>query len=413
MAEPSAPTLIDVRDRDPYPVYEELRRSGPVVRDEGLGAWVVLDHEGCAFVERREDLFAEPTRALPGADRITGPHEFRSLVGEPHRRLHHFLSHRWEPGAIAPYRETIIRPIVERRVAAVAAAGQFELWQDVASLIPVAVIASIIGLPAEDDELRRYKSWMDAVLAWRHSYGRDPALVEAAVDASRRLDDALIGLVRRRRDDPGDDLTSGLWEIGPSIDTGWNERDVLDNLKPLFEAGAETTALLICSTVHLLFADGAPYRERALAEGPDTGRFIEEVLRHTTVVHWRARVATRDVKLNGVTIRAGERVHPVNAAANRDPARWPEPARFDIDRARLPTHLAFNVGPRHCSGSHIARMEVAETISRALRGDARAATRPGGPGAALRGLCHAGLAAIAHGGRELSVSSRGSGSAGR
>jgi len=79
-------------------------------------------------------------------------------------------------------------------------------------------------------------------------------------------------------------------------------------------------------------------------------------------VHWRARVATEDIELGGVTIRAGDRVHPINAAANRDPARWPDPARFDIDRARLPTHLAFNVGPRHCSGSHLARMEAGEAI---------------------------------------------------
>ncbi len=62
--------------------------------------------------------------------------------------------------------------------------------------------------------------------------------------------------------------------------------------------------------------------------------------------HWRARVATQDVKLAGVTIRAGDRVHPVNAAANRDPNYWPDPTRFDIDRPRLPTHLAFNVGRR-------------------------------------------------------------------
>ncbi|HYN69079.1 MAG TPA: hypothetical protein VEX41_02585, partial [Candidatus Eisenbacteria bacterium] len=188
-------SLLNVRDVDPYPIYEQLRASGSVVWDEGMRAWLVLDHEGCAFVERREDLFAEPTRSLPGAAEITGPREFRSLVGEPHRRLHQYLSHRWQPAAVAPYRDEFVRPIVSRRVAAAAAAGRFELWQDVASLIPVAVIARIIGLPAADEELRRYKAWMDAVLAWRHTYGREPELVDAAINASRRLDDALIDLV--------------------------------------------------------------------------------------------------------------------------------------------------------------------------------------------------------------------------
>ena len=355
-------SLLDVRDVNPYPIYERLREAGSVVWDDGMRAWLVLDHEGCAFVERREDLFAEPTRSLPGAAEITGPREFRSLVGEPHRRLHQYLSHRWQPAAVEPYRDEFVRPIVKRRVAAAAAAGRFELWQDVASLIPVAVIARIIGLPAADEELRRYKAWMDAVLGWRHTYGREPERVEAAIDASRRLDGALIDLVRLRREEPADDLVSGLWEIGPTIGEDWGERDVLDNLKPLFEAGAETTALLITSAIYLLFGEAATLRNRVLGGGADTARFVDEVLRHTTVVHWRARVATEDIELGGVAIHAGDRVHPINAAANRDPARWPDPARFDIDRARLPTHLAFNVGPRHCSGSHLARVEAAETI---------------------------------------------------
>ena len=95
-------SLLDVRDVNPYPIYEQLRELGSVVWDDGMRAWLVLDHDGCAFVERREDLFAEPTRSLPGATQITGPREFRSLVGEPHRRLHQYLSHRWQPAAVEP-----------------------------------------------------------------------------------------------------------------------------------------------------------------------------------------------------------------------------------------------------------------------------------------------------------------------
>ena len=87
---------------------------------------------------------------------------------------------------------------------------------------------------------------------------------------------------------------------------------------------------------------------------------IEETLRHSTVVHWRARRATTDVVLGGVTIRAGDRVHPVNAAANRDPVRYPHPDTFDIDPAGYMGHLAFNVGPRHCAGAWLARLETYE-----------------------------------------------------
>ncbi|MEO5964917.1 MAG: hypothetical protein ABIR11_05585, partial [Candidatus Limnocylindrales bacterium] len=82
---PQAPeSLADLRDIDPYPLYERLRAIGNVVWDEGMRAWLVLSHDGCTFVERREDLFAEPTLGLPGAAQIVGQRDIRSLVGGEH-----------------------------------------------------------------------------------------------------------------------------------------------------------------------------------------------------------------------------------------------------------------------------------------------------------------------------------------
>lgn len=75
-------------------------------------------------------------------------------------------------------------------------------------------------------------------------------------------------------------------------------------------------------------------------------------------LHLRVRRAVADVELGGVTIRRGDRVHPVNAAANRDPARHPEPDRFRLDRKGYASHLTFNVGPRQCVGAALARLEI-------------------------------------------------------
>lgn len=360
---PVAPiSLRDTRDADPYPAYAAARELGNVVWDEGMDAWLVLDHEGCSFVETREDLFAEPTGSLPGADRITGPHEFRSLVGEPHHTLHHYLARRWLPREIEPYRDDFIRPIVSERIGTFASAGRAELWSDFAAVVPIGIIGRVIGLsPMDDAALRRAKGFTDAVLAWRHSYGADPALVEAAVAATDALEADIRPVVQARREQPTDDLISGLWEVGPSIVPTWGEQDVIDNIKPLFEAGAETTSLLICLAMDRLLGD-AMLVKRVQRGGEPLRRFVDETLRHTTVVHWRARRATTDVELGGVTIRAGDRVHPVNAAANRDPARYPDPDMFDIDRAGYLGHLAFNVGPRHCAGAWLARMEAYESV---------------------------------------------------
>ena len=355
-------SLRDLEDRDPYPVYEAARAEGTVVWDEGMNAWLVLDHEGCAFVETREDLFAELTGTLAGADRITGPHEFRSLVGEPHHVLHHYLSRRWLPGGIEPFREGFVKPIVRARLAALAPVGRAELWRDFSSIVPVAVIARVIGLPDLDEAgLRQAKAFTDAVLHWRHVYGREPEAVEAAVAATTELEALIRPVVEERRLRPTDDLISGLWDVGPSVVPTWGAQDVIDNVKPLFEAGAETTGLLIGICMRLALGDAA-LRERVARGGEPLRRFIDETLRHTTVVHWRARQATRDIELGGVTIRAGDRVHPVNAAANRDPERYPHPEAIDLERSGYLSHLAFNVGPRHCAGAWLARMEAYESI---------------------------------------------------
>ncbi len=364
VARPTAPvSLRDLRDVDPYPAYERIRHVGPVVWDEGMRAWLVLSHSGCTFVLRREDLFEEPTGSLPDAARIVGRRDIRSLVGASHDTLHRSLSHAWRPASIEELALSTVRPFVSERIAGLAETGRFELFSHLARLLPIAVISRILGLPdADPDTLDRAKTWMEAVLAWRHSYGEDPDARVAAIEATRQLEPLLLDTVRARRDRPQADAISLIWATGREIAPDWDEQDVMDNAKFMYEGGSETTAFLICTAVHRLLQLPLADRTATLADAGSFSLFLEEVLRHSTVVHIRARTATRNVDLVGVRIRAGERVIAVNAAANRDPERWERPAEFDPARPRLFGHLAFSVGPRHCAGAHIARLEATEAI---------------------------------------------------
>ncbi len=356
-------SLRELRDVDPYPAYERMRGVGPVVWDDAMRAWLVLSHDGCTFVLRREDLFEEPTGTLPDAERIVGRRDIRSLVGPQHETLHRAVSHAWRPDPIAPLATAAVRPLIAERLAAVGGSGRFELFADFARLLPIAVISRVLGLPDEDHaSLDRAKGWIEAVLAWRHSYGEDPEARAIAIRATRELEPYLIDTVRERRDRPAADAISMLWEAGRAVAPDWGEQDVLDNAKFMYEGGSETTAFLICTTVHRLLELPEDVRAATLADPDASARFLEEVLRHSTVVHLRARRSTTDVDLGGVRILAGERVFAVNGAANRDPARWEHPDRIDPDRPRLFGHLAFNVGPRHCAGAHLGRMEAMEAI---------------------------------------------------
>ena len=378
---PLAPvSLRDLRDVDPYPAYEAMRAVGPVVWDERMTAWLVLSHDGCTFVERREDLFEEPTGTLPDAARIVGRRDFRSLVGGPHEVLHRAVSHAWRPDPIAPLAMSAVRPLVADRLAAIAGDAGLELFADIARLLPIAVIARVLGLPDADREtLDRAKGWMEAVLAWRHSYGEDAAARAAAIEATIQLEPLLLDTVMARRDRPEDDAISLLWTVGREVAPDWDEKDVMDNAKFLFEGGSETTAFLLCSATHRLLELPVTDRMATLADPRRLARFLEEVLRHSTVVHLRARRATVDVDIGGVRIRAGERVLAVNAAANRDPARWERPDELDPSRPRLWGHLAFNVGPRHCAGAHLSRLEATEAILGLWRAFPDLDRVPGGP----------------------------------
>jgi cytochrome P450 len=378
---PVAPvSLRDVRDVDPYAAYERIRSVGPLVWDPGMSAWLVLSHNDCTTVERREDWFEEPTGSLPGAGDIVGRRDFRSLVGLPHETLHRATSHAWRPNAIAPLATAAIRPLVAERLAGMAARNAFELYDDFARLLPIAAIARVLGLPDTDTEtLDRAKGWMEAVLAWRHSYGEDPEARAAAVEATRQLEPMLLDTVRARRVRPEADAISLLWAEGAGVAPDWGEQDVLDNAKFLFEGGSETTAFLVCTAVHRLLELDQDARTSTLADPGAFARFLEEVLRHSTVVHLRARRATIKVELGGVMIAPGERVIAVNAAANRDPSRWERPDELDPTRPRLWGHLAFNVGPRHCAGAHLARMEATEAILGLWRAFPDLSREPGTP----------------------------------
>ncbi len=361
---PVAPVSVrDLRDIDPYPAYERIREVGPVVWDEGMLAWLVLSHEDCTFVLRREDLFEEPTGTLPDAPRIVGRRDIRSLVGQPHELLHRSVSHAWRPMPIEPLAMVAVRPLVEERLARVGPDERFELFAQFARLLPISVISRVLGLPdADTDTLDRAKGWMEAVLAWRHSYGEDAEARVAAIEATRQLEPLLLDTVRARRDRPEADGISLLWATGREVAPDWDEQDVMDNAKFMYEGGSETTAFLICTATHRLLELPPPERTRVLGDAAAFALFLEEVLRHSTVVHLRARRATVDVELGGVRIRAGQRVIAVNGAANRDPERWEHPGELDPTRPRLFGHLAFNVGPRHCAGAHLARLEATEAV---------------------------------------------------
>lgn len=331
-----------------------------------MDAWLVLTHELCTYVERHEDLFGAGYAHHSGADEIRGRRSLLTLTGREHRAMHDFFDRELSKRALEPKR-AMIRRTIDKQVAPIAPLGRAELDKEFAERVPIAVIAQLLGIPPDETALGRCRKAMVTLLAWFESAGDVPDLVEQARGAIRELENVIRPVALERRESPRDDIISHLWEFGPTRYADWDVNDVVDQCKVVFQAGSVTTQDLVCSLVHRVLVDDA-LRERALSDSDAVASLIEEVLRRDNPVQLRMRVASTDVELGGVSVREGERLYVVNAAANRDPARYSRPDDLDLERRGIYSHLAFNVGPRFCVGRWLARLEAAEALLGLLEG---------------------------------------------
>ncbi|GGL07413.1 cytochrome P450 [Sphaerisporangium melleum] len=218
-----------------------------------------------------------------------------------------------------------------------------DLVQAFALPIPSLVICELLGVPyADHEEFQRNSSTL-------LNLERGPEEVQAALDA---LVDYLGRLVERKRDEPGDDLVSGLVASGRLTDEEVAGASVL-----LLVAGHETTANMLALGTYTLLTN--PEQLAALRADPSLiDGTVEELLRYLTIVHLGpVRTALEDVEVEGHVIRAGQAVTLSLPAANRDPERFENPDRLDITR-QAAGHLAFGHGIHQCLGQQLARIEM-------------------------------------------------------
>lgn len=337
----------------------EARRHAPVA----LGAYgpELLSYDLVrAFT--RDTRFATPkgiTLAVQGItsgplwDRVT--QLLISIDGPQHLRLRKLVAKAFTPRA-ADHMRTACVDVICELVDNVAAEGRCDFVTDIAARYPVAIICALLGAPRRD--WHHFTRWATDV---NKVFGIDVAVHEAAIlGAWCELDAYLEDLIAARRDDPGDDLLSKL--ISAEDDGDRLTHDELRNLALiLLNAGTDTTRNQLAAAVEV-FADH-PDQWRLLAERPDLARAaVEEVIRYNPIVMAVLRVATEDVEFAGMRFPAGTFVQGNTAAANRDPAAFPDPDRFDITRADAAAPLTFGGGMHYCLGVHLARVELAEAL---------------------------------------------------
>jgi len=338
--------------RERHPVM--LGNAFTEVTSETIGDQIVtvFGYDECQQVLTDSDTFSSSIYS-----QIMGPIMGRTLLeleGAEHRMSRALVSPAFRAKLLERWRSELVSVVVNELINRFAARGQAELVREFTFVFPVEVIARVMGLPKED--CARFQQLSIALLNVLYDW-------ENGIAASASLREYFGEVLTERRRNPRDDLISTLAQA--EIDgTRLTDAEIFAFLLLILPAGFETTYRASGNLLVGLLSEPALLdrirTDRAMVPGA-----IEEVLRWEPPITSVMRVATCDCELGGIEIPAGTTVNVSIAAANRDPARYPDPDRFDPTRTNV-AHLTFGAGPHLCLGAHLARMETTVAVNALL-----------------------------------------------
>ena len=357
---------------DPYPSYRRLQAKHRVYTNRLLA--------GTCLLPRYDDIVAVLGDARfsvdrPSADIFQRLNPFRGLSPQfvdainsallmldppAHTRLRRLVNKAFTPRVVEALRGRV-QALVDELLDAVAARREMELIHDFAYPLPVTVIAELLGIPPHDRA--QFKTWSDTLAVLLDPLQATDGLkpTEAAYAA---ITEYMRPIFAERRATPRDDLISALVGVEEQ-GQGLTETELLSLTMLILGAGHETTTNLIANSVLALLAH--PAERRRLQDDPSLiGSAVEELLRYDSPVQTTDRVACVDCEIAGTRIPRGAVVGLLLGAANRDPARFPDPDRLDITRTDN-HHLSFGHGAHFCLGAALARIEAQIAIVTLLR----------------------------------------------
>jgi cytochrome P450 len=348
---------------NPYPHYKPLLAGPPRILDLfGPTAMVtrfadvtavLRDHAHFSSVRPRDP--SEPPNEGPFAGART------MLFSDPpmHTRLRRLVSRDFTPRRIREM-EPRIREIAKNLIDIAARKGDFDVMSGVANALPVMVIAEMLGVPP--DHYEQFKHWSDTVVSGDNTLPGTP-LPDEFHAATKALRDYFAEEIERRRKQPGTDLVSALVAAHDDAEA-MTADELLAFVLLLLLAGNETTTNLIGNGMLALGRN--PAQMDLLRQHPEMmPRAIEEILRYDGPVQSTIRFTTENVNLGGTALPANLGCFIIVAAANRDPAQFADPDRFDISREPR-DHVALGEGIHFCIGAPLARMEGAIAIGAML-----------------------------------------------
>lgn len=349
---------------DPHPHLARLRENDPV-NETPVGIWRLSRYDDCVKLLTQVQTGVRMTDgSFPGEGLIPegGPAEFMLQQDPPnHTRLRKLVSKAFTPRAIARLRARA-EQVAEEQIDRVAPTGTMDVIADLALPVPSTMICEMMGVPLADRD--RFTEWTAESTHLLAALIAPPEVLARGIAAGKALREYFEALIAERRRNLGDDILSDLIRAEEAGDR-LSPTELLSQSVGLLIAGFETTIGLIGNGVLALLRH--PEQYALLRARPELiGSAIEECLRYDGPIALTPRFLHEDAEFGGKRIPKDTQVWAMLFAANRDPARFPDPDRFDITREDN-GHLAFGGAAHFCLGAHLARMEAQVAIGAVAR----------------------------------------------
>lgn len=355
---------------DPYPLLATLREEAPIAYCDAIEMWIVTRHADVEHVFLNPEIFSAANAQAPlmplcdeamgilsaGLDNVPVLSNF-----DPpgHTRIRRRLAK-----AFSTKRMNMLAPIIRERCTAIlddiAGNGSADLAHELCYPLPALTMFAMIGFPDEDTD--RIKGWCadKLVVNWGRPSEEEQVLAARTMVAFWEY---CLAFVKRRRDEPADDMTTDLIS-GVDMTEPLTDQEIASIVFALSFAGHETTTNLAANCIRSVIDNGL--WEDLRTDASLIPGVIEETLRYdSSVVAWR-RITTQPTSLGGTELPKGARLMLSIAAANRDPAKFSDPEKFDPARAHPEDHLSFGKGIHFCLGAHLARIEIEIVLNEML-----------------------------------------------
>ncbi len=343
---------------DPHPVLHALRRDSPVHHNAD-GSVYLTRHADCLKVYQSRDMLSDKKEAFGekfGKCPLQEHHTTSLIFNDPpyHTVVRKLISSAFTPRKLAEF-EPLIEQIVARLLDRVEDLGELDLINDFAKVLPTEIISFMLGIPEQYRE--RLRGYSISILG-----ALDPVVPQDRLDAGNaavtEFSEILNDLINHRRQNPDGAAQGEVLEsliFGEHDGRQLTQEELIQNCIFLLNAGHETTTSMVGNSIGLLLDN--PDQHTLLRNNPDhIAPAVEEFLRMESPLQIGNRLAGEDIDLGDTVIPKGTYIHTSIGGANRDPAQFENPDRFDITR-RPNRHIAFITGIHVCLGATLARVE--------------------------------------------------------